>query len=413
MIDPLTQVVAARQHHIPELLAIHADELAYLWGQRRAAMHDTRYTLTSFLELNERVEAHVAGLLAVPAALPELLGQRLLASEDRDDAFAAAYGLLRLTDVALTAKVVDALAGASGAVLLGLRDALSFASFGAAEPALQSLLAQGDDAHALAAATVLAHHDRLPPLDARFCRLLLAPEPAHAQQAWRVLTRLDGQLATTPAGVPPRPYQPAFSRPDDMLRAAVFGAGLWSARPWALRGLRQQAAGGDRVALDWLAGVGAAEDLELVTSACAATLPPGQQPALLARFGHPQVLPRLVDTMRGADAFAAAAAGAAFARVTGEDVRGVRATPPPRDDADDFAREMAEPVWLPDAGAAEAWLRQHGTRLAEAARWNRGLPLGAEPTTAVLARIDLPARWDACARAAAAGRPLAGPPPAL
>ena len=52
---------APRLHYIPELLEIHADELAYLWGQRRAAIFDARYTLPSFLELNERVEAHLAG----------------------------------------------------------------------------------------------------------------------------------------------------------------------------------------------------------------------------------------------------------------------------------------------------------------------------------------------------------------
>ena len=87
---------APRLHYIPELLEIHADELAYLWGQRRAAIFDARYTLPGFLELNERVEAHLAGLLAVPGALPGLLGKRLTAAQDRDEAFAAAAGLLRL-----------------------------------------------------------------------------------------------------------------------------------------------------------------------------------------------------------------------------------------------------------------------------------------------------------------------------
>ena len=33
---------APRLHYIPELLEIHADELAYLWGQRRAALFDAR-----------------------------------------------------------------------------------------------------------------------------------------------------------------------------------------------------------------------------------------------------------------------------------------------------------------------------------------------------------------------------------
>lgn len=401
-----------RQHHIPELLEIHADELAYLWGQRRAALQDTRYTLASFLELNERVEAHVAGLLTVPSALPGLLGKRLTEATDRDDAFAAAHGLLRLANPALSAKVVELFAAAEGPVLLGLRDALAFAPLGATEPTLQALLAGGDPLRAVAAANVLAQHDHLQPQDAHFTRLLLDDNPAVVEQAWRVLTRLDARLATQPEGAPPRPYKPALLRKEAAVHAAVLGAAVWTAQPWARRGLRLEVEKGDASALGWLAAVGDAADWALMQPALAA-LPPLQRAPLLARFGHPAALPLLNDGMRSTDATLAAASAEAFTRITGHDVRGARVTPPVREDADEFEREMAPSVWLPDLVQVDAFLKDHGPRLAQGERWNRGQPLAVDAAPGVLANVDLPARWDACARAALAGRPIAAPPPAL
>lgn len=399
-----------RQHHLPELLEIHADELAYLWGQRCSALWDVRYTQSSFIELNERIEAHVAGLLTVPSALPALLGKRLLDTDDRDDAFAAAYGLLRLVNPALMARVVEVFAVADGPRLLGLRDALATAPLGVSEPALQAVLAQGHPARALAAAAVLAQHGRLQAEDVHFTRWLVDPDAKVADLAWQALMRVDARLAATPDGAPPRPYKPALQRPDKALHATVFGAAAWSVQPWLLRALHHEAERGDPAALGWLAALGGPDDWPALQAALAA-LPALQRPPLLARFGHPVVLPLLVEAMQGADPHLASAACAAFSRVSGEDVRGGRTTPPPREGADEFEREMAMPLWLPDLVKVEQWLKTHADGLAAPARWNRGLQLSDAPSRETLARIDLPARWDACARSAAGGRTIGQPPP--
>ena len=401
---------APRLHYIPELLEIHADELAYLWGQRRAAILDARYTLTSFLELNERVEAHLAGLLAVPAALPALLGKRLTAAEDRDEAFAAAAGLLRLPNPALFARVVEVFATASGPRLIGLRDALGGVPLADAAPAVQALLTLGEPARAVAAATVLAQRGQLAPQDPQLLRLLLDADDGVAAQAWRALTLVDARLAATPEGAPPRPYKPALLRPA--LRAAVLGCAIWSAQPWVLRGLRILVTEGDAAALGWLAAVGQPEDDALILQALP-QLPPLQQAALAGRWARPAALGLLLGWMKGPDAAMAAAAGEAFTRITGEDFRGARVTPPPADDADDFAREMAPSVLLPDLPRVQAHLDAHGAALQAGTRWNRGCDLPGVPPAEVLRRIDLPARWDAAARAALAGQPFAAPPPPL
>lgn len=401
---------APRLHYIPELLELHADELAYLWGQRRAAIFDARHTLPSFLELNERVEAHLAGLLAVPGALPALLGKRLTTAEDRDEAFAAAAALLRLPNPAIAARVVEVFATASGPQLIGLRDALGGVPLADAAPAVQALLTLGEPARAVAAATVLAQRGLLAPHDPQLLRLLLDDDDAVAVQAWRALTLVDAHLAGTPEGPPQRPYKPALLRPA--LRQAVLGCAVWSAQPWTLRGLRILVAEGDAAALGWLAAVGEPEDDALILKALP-HLPPLQQTALVGRWARPAALGLLSHWMHGPDAALAAAACEAFTRITGEDFRGARVTPQPGDDADAFEREMAPSVWLPDLPRVQAHLDTHAAALQAGTRWNRGCELAGVPPAAVLNRIDLPARWDAAARAALVGQPFAGPPPPL
>lgn len=399
-----------RAHHIPELLVIHADELAYLWGQRRAGMFDARYTLKSFLGLLERIDAHLKGLLTVPSALPRLLGPRLAEATDRDDAFAAACPLLKLENPALTGPIVEAFAMSDGERLLGLRDALGASLLVGCAPALQAMSMQGDAAHAVAAASVLAGREMLPAQHPRLDALLQDDDPAVAAQAWRVLATVDSRLATLPEGVPPRPYKAALLRDDPALRHAVLACAAWSAQPWAVQAARRLAERGCPVALGWWAALAAPAEGAAIFGA-AQGLPPLDRAALFARWGDPRVLPWLVQAMQGDDVALAAAALQAYERITAADIRGGRATPPLPEGASDFDRDMAPSVWLPDRVALDAHHTRHAAQWPQAERWNRGLPLGAAPGDDVLRRVDLPARWDALARAALARRPLGAAPP--
>ncbi|CAN5420990.1 hypothetical protein BH11PSE9_BH11PSE9_04250 [soil metagenome] len=404
-----------RARHIPELLVIHADELAFLWGQRRAAVHDARYTLKAFVGLNDRVESHVQGLLAVPSALPELLMPRVLEARERDEVFAAGHALLRLSEPAVTQRVVLAFAAASAEQLLGLRDALGFAPLGNSAPDVHAMLAGAPPPQALAAATVLAHHGRLEPDEPRLNALLMDDDPQVCEQAWRVLGWVDGKHAArngaNAAAPPRRPYKPALDRPEAAVRRAALGAAVWTAQPWALPGIRKLAADGDAAAFGWLAALGTGEDWPAILVACHAMDDATQRPDLLARAGHPLALEPLEAFMRVDDAVVVDASIDSFSRITGVDVRGTRSTAPVADDADDFAREFAPSVWRADLAAVASYRKTSEQRLAAGTRWNRGIRVDGAPALADLAKVDLPARWDACARAALAGRPMSSPPP--
>jgi hypothetical protein len=107
----------------------------------------------------------------------------------------------------------------------------------------------------------------------------------------------------------------------------------------------------------------------------------------------------------------AAASGEAFTLITGVDINGERQQLPVSPEADEFEQEFADLVWIPDINKAQAYWQQHGKRLSTGSRWRQGINLDGNISISTLAEIDLQARWDACARAAQAGHPLASPPP--
>ncbi len=397
-----------RMRYIPELLEVHREDLAFLWGQRREAIGSRLHTLRELTALNERVEAHVQGLLvAPPQALVEALQPQLAATE-RDEAFAAAFALLRLGQPKTTALVVTAFTQAAGETLAGLCDALSAAPPGAFIDGMKAALDHAPPLTAASAAVVLANHRVLTGQARRLPALLAHEDPLVCEPAWRAATLTDTRDAT-PAHT--RPYQHALNHPSPQVRHAAWGAAAWTGQAQALPLLRHIAERGDAVALHWLAVLGGREDVPLIQRQALAIDDVEQRCALLARFGHPSALNALVRWMDDSQPRLAVAAGEAFTRITGVDIRGERRELPPDEADDEFAREMAPLVWMPDAAKARASMNQHGGDWASGSRWCQGLRVDGELPADLLQQFDLEARWDAGARAAMAGNPVCSPPP--
>ncbi len=401
-------MAGARVRHIADLLQVHVEDLAFLWGQRREALGSRKHSLREYGELNERIEAHVQGLLvAAPEALVAWL-QPQLAGADRDEVFAAAYALLRLPEAASTHAVVVEFSRAAGPALAGLRDALSLAPDTLFAAEMQSALDQAKPVTAVAAAVVLANHRLLDGQSPRLARLLEDPDAAVCALAWRVATVAD---AATPLSAPKRPFNHALMHLAPAVRAAGWAAAAWSGQARAMPLLRQLAASGDTPALHWLAVLGGEEDVALLQKATLEMPDVVERCALLARFGHPSALNALLHWMGGDDMALAVAAGEAFARITGAEIRGARRLQPLPEDADDFTREMAPEVWMPDVPKARALLERHAAEWAAGLRWCKGVRVDGEVSREALTSFDLEARWDVAARAALAGRPVSAPAP--
>jgi hypothetical protein len=397
----------SRQRFIPQLLDTHAEDLAFHWGQRRAWLHSPDRGLRDYLFLDDRIEAHVQGLAVAPV---ELLCARLdqaCAAQERDDVLAAAAPLLRQGREPGVEAVLRAFAQADGTALPGLRDAFAFAAPAACVAAMRAWLDNGAPARAAAAAVVLTHHRALEPATQRLNALLGDEDAAVAAPAWQAALRADCQA---PQKAPARSYDRALEHANRSVRDAAWACMAWRGEDQVLPRLRRAMPGGDSVVAEWLAVLGQAEDMVTVGAFALGQEPPHARCALLARGGHPRFLPLLTQWLEGDDGVLALEAQAAFTRITGEDIRGERRGLPPADPEDDFDREMAPLVWLPDPARARALLAQHGATWAAAERWCQGRRMEIALADGVLRELDFQCRWDATARAALSGLRLSAPP---
>lgn len=394
-----------RARFIPELLVTHAEELSFLWERRCRVLYSPLALVREIGDLAERMEAHVQGLRVAPDAALELLRPQLCDC-GRGESFAAAYGILR-GGAAGAAVVQDAFAAAKGESLNGIGDAMCMAHRVIDPDWLTVMVAQADAAVAVAAAGVLAAQARLDPALPRLATLLTDDDPAICAAAWRIVARADP--VTCPV---PRPFIEGMNHEQADVRSAAVGAALWRAEPWAVGGIRKIAQDGDEVGWQWLSAVGGASDLPQIAQAIGELKRGTGRLALAGRFGHPSLLPRVVDEMTTTDVATAASAGAVFARITGFNVQGWRATLPVGADADEFDREFAEQVWLPDATKASRLLQAHRQRWDAGVRWCQGREISTRLDRDSQLCIDLQSLWDFGARGALSGvRPFSLPCP--
>src|SRR5437660_776458 len=114
---------SAKLSRIPDLLEEHVGEMAFLWGQRQTALDAFNYSRKAFLDLEDRIEAHVEGLLVGGEETISVV-KGGLASEDATVSFAAGYSMLRLKSSIAARVVMEAFHQAQEGQLNGIRQAL-------------------------------------------------------------------------------------------------------------------------------------------------------------------------------------------------------------------------------------------------------------------------------------------------
>ena len=379
----------------------HLDELGFLFGQWRQALTDRDHTLESVGELEERILAHLDGV-RVPgdAALPLL--REALAGDDVDLAFAAAFALAGW-DAAGAEAVVLAFEGAEAESLASLTLALAHARIPAAVvPRLRALLGGESAERAIAAAEALAFQGGLE-LTGPELRYFLEHEDAGVRaRAWR-LAGLVG------AAVPPQAYAAALKDEEPAVRQAALEAGAWCGETGVLRALRHLAESPTpdvAPALRLLAALGGPAELALVDRIGAAAELGPERFDVVATFGSPALIERLMIALEDPDPKTAAAAGAAFERMTGVDVASnetATARPPEGAEVDEFDAEFLEEVVLPDPRVArEAWSRL-GASWSAAGRLCRGVDVSGSPEGPILPGLDMASRRDLYLRARLSG----------
>jgi uncharacterized protein (TIGR02270 family) len=378
--------------YIPELIVQHYEELQFLWGQRESALRSPRYTMREFSALEQRIEAHIEGMLVAGVDLIQFVEEGLT-SDDPATTFAAAYSLLRLENETATLAVIQAFSAAPGKQMYGLRQALSHAQLEQILPAVPFLFFSSTSTTVAAAADVLACHGALPPPGLTIEHLLQDEDSAVRQTGWQV-------VANSGLSVDPRLYAAAVRDEEPAVRRAGLQAAAWNAVPDVLvlaRQLAEEPRPDNLYALELLAILGGPEDLQRMTSiAKTKELGPGRF-KVLGCFGHPALVELLLAELTNPDPQIAAAAGAAFTKVTGQDIDSKdRAKVPPQDGEkpDDFEAEFLEGVPVPSPELARTHWEKAKPRLAKATRVCKGFDLSRGATPGALAKLDMESRWE-------------------
>jgi uncharacterized protein (TIGR02270 family) len=392
---------------IPDLLVEHFEELEFLWGQRLNALQSPVLTRRELLDLEERIEAHLEGLLLGGEESIAVVKEGL-AADDSFVSFAAAYSLLRLQTAMATRIVMEAFRQAQEGQLDGIRQALCHGPVELVLDDLKQASVTGSTPIAEAAIEVIAFHTRLGSEAKRLEQLLSDENSEVRRAAWRI----NGQVGFVRNQ---QSYDAAFNDKNSRVRHEALYAAGWTQQKWLLPHCRSFAVNPtpenwDAVVL--LAILSKSDELQRILSiGKRADLGP-KRFQILGAYGHPESVEELIRGMESSDLRSAVAAGAAFTKLTGCDIESdKRVQLPPEDgsEPDEFEKEFLDEAKLPDAQKARNYWSKVKPQLSRFTRVCRGFDLSQAPKPEILDQLDMESRWEACLRGKFEGSWQGGP----
>ena len=377
--------------YIPDILEEHLEELEFLWGQRQNALRDPDYTLKAFWDLEERIEAHLQGVL-VPGDSPMPLLEEGLRAEDSLAVFAAAYSLLRKNAERATSLVLDHFPDSNGERLAGLREALSYAPADRTQKDIEPYQRSENVARAAAATEILAFHSAL--RDREDIKKFLGDPDANVRECgWRLVGYLGLSLD-------PKTHAAAMRDEEPAVRRAALQAGAWCGEPGILvlaRKLAQEPNPDNLDVLEMLAVLGGPDDVNaMATIGRCVDLGPDRF-RLVGAYGNPALMDLVLEGLADSDPAVAAAAGTAFMKLTGEDVESdnrVTVAPSDGSEPDEFEAEFLDEVFLPDPDKARAHWQKVASQLSHAQRICRGHDLAQRIEPEAFELVDMESRWE-------------------
>lgn len=164
-----------------DILVEHLEEIEFLWAQRSDALRSADYIGHEILELDDRIDAHLQGLL-VGGAECVPLAEPLLAEEDRFVAFSGAWCLAKIGQFQV---ILDHLQDCN---LDGVAEALCHCQI---DPIVEQLAEQYQAAEvplAAAIGLVLATHQKTVS-PSRLAEFFSHEDPQVRRRAWETVTR--------------------------------------------------------------------------------------------------------------------------------------------------------------------------------------------------------------------------------
>lgn len=185
---------------IPQVYVKHLEEFQFLWGQRQGALRSPDFTMRDVAQWDERIAAHLDGLLLAGEVAVPVLEDRL-SGDDPQAVFAAAYVLLRLKTQSAADRVGKSLLKAEGEKIDGLAQALCHGPIDLIEDRLRGAAGAAPAPVAVAALEALTFHRRPDPGIDRLVEFLQNEDPQVRRTAWRVMALMSSSEMRKPSGV--------------------------------------------------------------------------------------------------------------------------------------------------------------------------------------------------------------------
>ncbi|MEZ6138544.1 MAG: hypothetical protein R3C53_26980 [Pirellulaceae bacterium] len=171
------------------LIEEHFEELQMLWELRLAAARDADYQAEDLRELDERIAAHLDGLvISQEHALPLVIEG--LGGGERPVVFAAVLSLLHFQNPVGLQAMWAAFDQVEGEAADGFIDAFGVVSIADYEPALVERLTHESSVVATVAAQILAFAGRLPTDYPRVAELVVDDDEDVRRRGWDIVSMI-------------------------------------------------------------------------------------------------------------------------------------------------------------------------------------------------------------------------------
>jgi uncharacterized protein (TIGR02270 family) len=373
---------------IPHIVEQHAEEAAFLWLLRDAAVDAPHYDLRDLARLDGRVEAHIDGLRVAGDPGWEIALAQLEQHQEAGELFAAGVLALESQDQAKIAQVIAVVEAAPEATR-GLISSLGWLRPEGLRGLVKSFLDDTSPVRRMLGLAACSVH-RVDP-HSYLARLLTDDATTVRARA----LRLAGELGRADLN---QELREALRDPDETCRFwAAWSAGLIGGRGPAIPILKQHAEGTGIFkwrALDLVLRIMAQTEAmaslrglnsdprhaRLAVTACGIIGDPAFVPWLIGRMAIPEL---------------ARAAGESFSMITGVDLayddlekdapEGFQAGPTDNPADDNVALDPDENLPWPDPALIQGWWQDNGARFPAGTRHLLGLPLSAEACQHALA----------------------------
>lgn len=384
-----------------DILEEHEEEADFLWQQRTNALSDRVYNLDDLAELEERLLAHLDGLVLGEKEAWKLL-EPMLTDGELGEVFTAAFVALDSGDAERIDVVIKTFVQADGDIFEGIRNALRHSSYPEIEGIIRPCLTSEKRSVQAAAVDALSFR-RLPVEIGQLQSLLNDPDPQVVAVAISAVGRLrvvqlKGQV------------EQSMSSSDPYIRLEAMRTGLLLGSQQALSHCRKAIRGHSEEAKDALILLGLAghsEDNPLITEAVSDPTLSRNAITAMGLMGNLSYMDILL--LLSANPEFSRLAGEAISMITGVNIVAEKfvaekpvmveagASEDTREDDEDeeFVEDPDEALPFPDPVKLESWWRKNVARFDRKVRYRRGRPHGSQVLMDILRNGSLPERHHA------------------